>query len=172
MKISDSEKLILFMLVDLQKALKVEGEIDAEFVENAIHSDNSWGLSWKYSGVFQENETPKDVTEVADALDMWSFIEESVSRLTPAEQAKAKESGPTQFPGYDGNNETRQMSIARFLTGPLERFSGIGNRGSQNSHSPKVVKYRKMVATFEKIRPNLDGRLMTLAEIQEVLATN
>jgi len=48
MKLSDSEKLILVMLAEIHKHLGIEGGIDPDFVQEAIHSGNVWGLQWQY----------------------------------------------------------------------------------------------------------------------------
>jgi len=55
MEITNTEKHILVMLTEIYKALKIDGEIDPQFVQNAIFTDNSWGLEWKYTGLFGDN---------------------------------------------------------------------------------------------------------------------
>jgi len=73
MKLSDGEKLILFMLSELYEKLGIEGEMDPKFIKSAICSGNTWGLKWQYTGIFDSGETkPELVTEVANILDMWS----------------------------------------------------------------------------------------------------
>ena len=51
-RLSDGEKLTLIMLCQLFKRLKLEGEIEPEFVEAAIDGGHYWGLEWKYPGIF------------------------------------------------------------------------------------------------------------------------
>src|ERR1700693_5235013 len=61
-KIADGEKLILIMLCQLFKHLKVkDGEIDPAFVEAVIFGGHYWGLDWKYSGLFHGHEDAKTV---------------------------------------------------------------------------------------------------------------
>ena len=76
MKVTDGEKLILLMLSELYDSLKVQGEIEPDFIRSAIFSDKMWSIPWKYSGIpFEHEETPELVKEVLNILDMWSFIE-------------------------------------------------------------------------------------------------
>src|SRR5690554_3422385 len=87
MKIMDGEKLILLMLSELYDSLKVEGEIEPDFIRSAIFSDKMWSIPWKYSGIpFDSEETPQVVKEVLDILDMWSFIEYSYGELSDADK--------------------------------------------------------------------------------------
>jgi hypothetical protein len=53
-KITDSEKLILFMLSTICKKLDIHDEIDPEFVMKVICSDKTWALKWKYPGLFHD----------------------------------------------------------------------------------------------------------------------
>jgi len=70
--------------------------------------------------------------------------------------------------GFDGNNETEHMSIARFLVEKLRRFENFKGR-SFNSHMPKVASYRKMIQLFEPMRRNLVGRELSVDELIALL---
>ena len=57
---------------------------------------------------------------VVNVLDMWSFIEEAYEKLSYDQKAQIeREAEPlgkhVMFAGFDGNNESRQIGIARFL---------------------------------------------------------
>jgi uncharacterized protein YfbU (UPF0304 family) len=59
------------------------------------------------------------VSFVVDVPDMWEFIEEAFEKLSTEEKERlAKEVGPwgkdVQFLGFDGNNVSEHLSIARF----------------------------------------------------------
>lgn len=173
-RLSDGEKLILLMLRDLHKHLKVKGEIDPDFVAEAIAGGHYWGLRWRYSGIFHDYEdSEKTVTEVVDVLDMWVFLESSHGKLSQKDKAQIEsEAGPlgknVRFPGFDGNNETEHLGIARFLIDDLERFSSFKGR-DLNSHSPSIEAYRRMVRAFGPMREHLVGRGLSAAEIIAVL---
>lgn len=161
------EKLILAMLADVHKALKVDGEIDPEFVMSAIYGGHYWAMDWELSGLLHDHvDREAHLKEVVDALDMWSFIEEAAEDLSP-DEIKALPSQPV-FLGFDGNNESSHLGIARFLVEKLGRFTRFAGR-SLNSHYPVTSGYRQMVRIFEPIRAKLLGRKLTLAELTEIL---
>ena len=161
MKLTDGEKLVLIMLCDLHKKLGLDEEIDPNFVKSAILSDNLWGINWKFSGIpFEREETPKDVLEVLDILDMWSLIERSVELLPEKEKAVLeKRAAPfgknVKFGGFDGNHETSYLGIAEFLIRDLERFQEFKDR-DLNSHMPTIGMYRRMIKVFKPIKSELD----------------
>ncbi len=176
MKLSNSEKLILVMLSEIYEKLGMtsESEIDPNFVKSAIFSDNTWGLEWQYSGIFSSTgDTPPEVNEVVNFLDMWTFIEEAYEKLDQEMKDKlAVDVGlwgkHVGFRGFDGNNEGEYMSIARFMTKELARFTRFKDR-DLNSHMPIVGIYRRMYETFEPIRRTLMDRGLALAELTSIL---
>jgi uncharacterized protein len=173
---SDGEKLILIMLGEVYKHLKIKGDIDPAFVAEAIHGGHYWGLRWKYSGIFHGHEdNERVVSEVVDVLDMWSFIEGGYGELSQKDKAVvAKQAAPfgehVQFPGFDGNNEAEHLGIAHFLIDDLERFSRFKGRRDLNSHVPSIETYRRMFRVFEPMRRTLImGRELGVTEIIELL---
>src|SRR4051794_33439179 len=117
MQLTNPEKLILVMLADLheQAGLKTT---NTKLLKEAIYSNNTWALSWEMSGIVNDNAdpTPPAVSEVVDILDMWSFIEETTEKLDSHQKAELATTAPKarspKFPGFDGNNESDQFSIA------------------------------------------------------------
>jgi len=145
-------------------------------VQSAIFSGNTWGLSWRYSGLIsdQRDDDPPVVKEVVDILDMWSCIEESYKRLSEPEkknvEAEAQATGQdVKYEGFDGNNESEHMSVARFLINDLERFQSFKSRADLNSHFPILEVYRRMSARFLLMRPSLSTGVLNPAQLVEVL---
>jgi uncharacterized protein len=176
MQLSDAEKLILLMLCEIHEQLPIKNGIDAAFVKSAIYSDNTWGLKWHFSGIFDNTEdTPPEVDEVCNILDMWDFIEASYERLSEEEKATVLKQAPLygsapKFMGFDGNSDARQMSIASFLIDDLGRFQRFKGR-DLNSHMPESLNgFRRMVAVFlSLLRPVLMRRLFSATEIISML---
>jgi uncharacterized protein YfbU (UPF0304 family) len=173
-KLSDGEKLILLMLGEIYKHLKIKGEIDPNFIAETIYGGHYWGLSWKYSGMFHGLEdNDRTVSEVVDVLAMWSFIESSYGMLSQKDKDRVeKEAEPfgkhVCFQGFDGNNETEHLGIARFLIEQLDRFSTFEGR-DLNSHYPSIQPYRRMLHVFEPMRRTLIGRELGASEIISIL---
>lgn len=174
LKFSDGEKLIMRMLCEVYKHLKIKGEIDPAFVEAAIHGGHHWGLKWEYSGIFHGHEdNERVVSEVVEVLDMWSFIESGYGKLSKEDKDRVeKEANPfgthVVFRGFDGNNESEHLGVARFLIEDLKRFSGFKDR-DLNSHMPVIEGYRQMLRVFEPIRRNLTGGGLNASQITDIL---
>lgn len=172
--LSDGEKLIAMMLCDLSDKLKTDGEIDTALIRKVIVGGHYWALGWEMPGLFHGHvDKQTRVRFVVDVLDMWSFIEEAYETLSPDEKERlAHEADPfgthVQFRGFDGNNETEQLGIARFLIEDLDRFTRFRSC-DLNSHMPTVDTYRRMLAVFEPLRRTLVGRRLSVNELAAVL---
>ena len=174
-QLGDADRLILMMLRDIAKHLKVKGEIDPDFVAETIWGGHLWGLRWEYPGLLHnDNKRRETVSEVGDILDMWSFMESGYAKLSEADKdLVAKEVGPlgkkVEFRGFDANNESAHYSIALFLTKHLNRYAEFKGR-DLSSHFPGLEGYRRMLEKFKPMRPNLGmGRELGAAAIIELL---
>ena len=174
LRFSDGEKLLLWMMGDLYKKLGVRGEINADFVTSALSDGHLWALKWELQGVFDaDSDRDETVTEVVEILDMWSSIESGIASLKKSDIAAAskvlgRDVGEYRFPGFDGNNETEYLSVARFLIEKMDRFQEFKGRGL-NSHHFTLSGYRRMLEVFLPIRAKLIGRSLTHEEIVRVL---
>ncbi len=174
-RITDGEKLVLMMLRDLYKHHKVEGEIDPDFVSEALGGGHYWGFEWEYSGLFHSHVDQEHVVrEVCDVLEMWSRIEFSYSKLSDKDKKevgiKAGPSGqPVKFPGFDGNEEPEHHSVAWFLINHLDRFQEF-KKHDLNSHDPSIGDYRRMWQIYEPMKRTFTGgRRLSCSEIIDLL---
>jgi uncharacterized protein YfbU (UPF0304 family) len=169
---TNAEKLMTVMLAEILEGIKTKGEIEPEFVKEAIFRNHLWALEWKYQGLFADSAdaTPPEVSFVVDVLDMWSFIERGYKDLSKADKARVEAEVPYggRFEGFDGNNETEYMSIARFLVEQLDRFTEFKGR-EFNSHMPSAGRYQEMLKKFEPIRAKLGApRALNADELIEI----
>jgi len=174
-RFTDGEKLILLTLRDLFKQLDLEPEeSDLDFVAEAIFGGHSWGLKWHFSAVFHDHEDSKAVvSEVVNILDMWNFLESGFETLSKDEKTRvATECAPigksVRFIGFDGNNESEYIGVARFLIEQLKRFTVFEGR-ELNAHMPTIDAYRRMLSIFEGYRSTLAGRELNVDEIISLL---
>jgi uncharacterized protein YfbU (UPF0304 family) len=171
---TDGEKLLVMMMRDLYKHLKVRGEIDPEFIGEVIWSGHYWAPRWDMQGLFHDHEdSPDNVRFVVDVLDMWTFLERAHAKLSAKEKARVeKEADPfgkhVQFTGFDGNNESEHMGIARFLIEQMNRFQLFKGR-ELNSHMPTLGTYRRMLQVFEPMRKTLVGAELSADQIIAIL---
>lgn len=174
--LSDGEKLIAAMLADLIKKTGIEADTNVDLVQKVIYGGHYWALGWEMPGIFHGHADKQSrVRFVVDVLDMWSFIEEAYEKLGKNDRKRlATEADPfgehVFFPGFDGNNESEHLSIARFLVEDLNRFSRFRqDHRDLNSHSPEIGRYGKMLQVFSPIRPNLIGRRLNVEELALIL---
>lgn len=171
---SDGEKMLLLMMRDLFKHLKVEGDSDPEFLAEVIYGGHYWAPKWELQSVFHNHsDDPRDLRLVVDVLDMWSFIEEGYERLTKEDrewvEKEANLSGPlARFTGFDGNNEGNLLSIADFLIKKMDRFTRFKKR-DLNSHMRMADRYRRMYQVFEPVRATLIGVGLNKDQIVDIL---
>jgi len=174
-KMTDSEKLILIMLSDLYTRTGTKGDIDPEFIKSSIYSNQTWALSWKFSGIpFENTETPPLVKKVIDILDMWSFILVSYEQLPSKDKVYLAENlkhfgKKPEFKGFDGNNETEYLSTATFIINELDRFVEFKNQ-DLNSHMPSVPIYERMLPVFEAERKKRMFELLSAEQLVTVLS--
>jgi uncharacterized protein len=174
-RLTDGEKLILLTLRGLFKQLNLDSEeADLDFIAEAIGGGHSWGLKWKFSGVFHDEEDSMAVVyEVVNILDMWSFLESGYEKLSKKDKGRiASDCAPfgehVRFDGFDGNNEAGYISIAYFLIKQLNRFTKFEGR-DLNAHVPTVAAHRRMLIVFEPLSRKLMGRELSALEIIAIL---
>jgi uncharacterized protein YfbU (UPF0304 family) len=173
MNLSNGEKLILIMLTEVYKKLEIKGDVDPDFVQEAIFSGNTWGLKSKHSGIFVTDEDNPEVRkEVIDILAMWSILESSYERLSPEDKELIKvEAQPfgndVKFRGFDGNNEGSYMGIASFVINHLDRFTEFKGR-DLNSHYESLDGYRRMCSVYDPMVV-ASGRDLSANQIIEII---
>lgn len=162
MRLSAGEKVILGMLCHLCEHQGVRSDVDPEFVMDAIRGGHHWALEWEYPDLFHRGiDHPTVLAEVVDMLEMWYFMESGYEKLSEQERELVeRDSAPlgktVKFPGFDGNYETQQLGIAKFLVNRMGRFDRFKGR-DLNSHAPLTVAYRRMLPVFESMRWSLTG---------------
>ena len=153
MKLTNAEKLMILLLCDVRDGTK---ECDTDLIRTAIINDETWGIPWKMSGVAWDREpVPDYVTETADILDMFSFLEASYDALDKAGKAKvdaAEMAHSRRYRGFDGNNETEYFSCVMFMVSKLHMFTDLADRYNLNSHGPTLEIYRRMLAVWRPMR--------------------
>jgi uncharacterized protein YfbU (UPF0304 family) len=169
------ERLILAMLCDLVKGLKVKTELDTDLIMQALLGGHYWGFQMAMGGLLHSHvDSPDVVKEVINILDMFSFIESAYAKLSTKDKERVKKEAQPfgdnpRFQGFDGNNESEHLSVAGFLVEDLKRFPQFAGRGHLNSHGHKLDTYRRMLAKFEPLREKLAYGPMSADQIIDVL---
>jgi uncharacterized protein YfbU (UPF0304 family) len=164
-KFDSGDRLIVSMLCNITRHLKID-LTNTDLIESALYGGHLWGLKLEMPGLFHRHEDdPQKVDFVIDVLDMYDFIEGGYDALSAEDKALVhKASLWHRFLGFDGNNESELMGIARFMVDDLERFRRFKGRDF-NSHVPTVAEYRRMLLAFEPLRKTLVGIKLNAAQI-------
>ncbi len=80
------------------------------------------------------------------------------------------------FPGFDGNNEYKQLSYVRYFIVDLDRYSEIqelNHTDNYNSHARMLYKYRKMLEKWNKFVQDrsLNQYLLSESQIRSLIET-
>lgn len=174
---SQEQRLIIALICDLYREpdKREFTQKNISLIMNAIYGGHDWAIDWEMGGMFpREIDTDEKVAFVADALDMWEFIELRWSKMGDEERKKVSDSVPylgdgPKFMGFDGNNEPEYMAIAHMMVEEMNRFSTFKGR-DLNSHMPKVGRYRQMLGRWPDIRSTLARGEMTVEQMIELLS--
>jgi uncharacterized protein YfbU (UPF0304 family) len=162
---SKGEALLVAMLGDIYKTLKIKSDFDPEFLRDALGDGHHWAIESEYSGFFHEPIDIEKVEEVGHWLLMWQTLELTLAKLSKADSARFDESvspytSKDRFPGFDGNHEGEYSNVARFLVERMGQFPHFKGRVGLNSHSHTLEIHRRMYEVFERaISSSLDREL-------------
>jgi len=115
-----------------------------EIVEN--------GYEWEYGNIteyiYDDRFTMRrdESLEVIYILDMFRTLGLAYDDL---EDKSGIQRHKVQFSGFDGNNETKFMAYTRFLVERQNKFEEVIHNKKYNSHSPMLIRYRRMLEAWE-----------------------
>jgi uncharacterized protein YfbU (UPF0304 family) len=166
-EITDIERLSLINQFLILEKLNPE---EAEYYEkNRIALEQ--GYKAHYKTIFEHlwDEMPEEKTkEVLDILEMYRSITWSYIDLN-----KGKKSDPKYaFKGFDGNEESEQLSYCHYFIVNLERYQELVQNPEYpdfNSHCRMLDRYRRMLAIWKQEKEKNDFKL-TLEQINKIFA--
>jgi uncharacterized protein YfbU (UPF0304 family) len=101
--------------------------------------------------------TREDQEFVVDVFEIYLLLQDA-----EAKGMAAPDGYGVDFPGFDGNHETRLMGYARHLVEHEKRFTTVRSMTPDyNSHWPTIETYRRMLAVWER-----EGRPLRLSRRQ------
>lgn len=129
------------------------------------------GYKLHYKWIFEhlyDELSEEDCKEVLNILEMYRAIAWSYMQNT----GKSEVDEPRyQFLGFDGNNESSQLSYTSYFIIELDRFQELlyGKEYNDfNSHMPMLDKYRSMLAVWERVAGQNKMRL-SKTQIEQIL---
>lgn len=161
-KLNEKERALFIYLFKILKN-QDDGEYDYDNMIKALQ----YGFEYHYNDVFDclfdEELSAEGCKEVLDILEMYRGITYSYINLERVGKLKDLKREQICFRGFDGNNETKQMSYATYFIVDLDRYSEIqeyslGN--DYNSHCRLLPKYRAMLKKWKEYDGLLENRYM------------
>jgi len=146
------ERLNYYLLLQILRKLSNDTESvyydkQLEVLKNgyALHYDELFGL------ICGDEVSINECKEVLDILEMYSSIIRSYTKLDKSKLDYAS----IAFPGFDGNNENKQLAYANFFLYTLNRYEEIRSNlrnGDLNSHESVLDIYRAMLAKWNEMK--------------------
>lgn len=174
MRLSNAERLIVAMLANIQKEMKIGGDIDPDFILEALRGGQEWSVEWEYSSLFpKEPATPEELEETTAYLDMWWRIENSYQALSDADKeavVKANNGSAPKFSGFDANSDPHH-AITCTLINKLNRYDEFKGR-PLNSHAHVLDSYKSKLdrmRKFDAVKAHVAGVEFNREELIEIL---
>ena len=146
-------KLERVMLINQYRILSKINPNEANYYEELIEIlENGYSVFYSMIDDFVYDEAPVEEGKfVLDILQLYRMIDDYIR---DNEEHPFKEHHWIPFKGFDGNNEFRYMSFARFLILNQGKFTEqkkfFSANDSLNSHTRTVDKYRRMMDRWEE----------------------
>ena len=122
MELSKKERLAFIYQLRILEALYPDEA--AEFANHRTALENGYVLHYDWMAEYLSEEMSEaECREVLDILDMYRAITFSINKLDKNDALHKHRLA--KFPGFDGNNEGRQMSYARYYIVDLDRYSEL-----------------------------------------------
>ncbi|QTH71664.1 YfbU family protein [Pseudoalteromonas xiamenensis] len=164
-KITDIERLNLInQFLILEKLYPEEADY---YEKNRIALEQ--GYKAHYRTIFEHlwEEMPEEKTrEVLDILEMHRAITWSLTDLSKDNKKKSN----YVFRGFDGNEESEQLSYCHYFIVNLERYQELVENKEYpdfNSHCEMLPKYRRMLKVWKELKEEYDFRL-TVDQIDRI----
>ena len=162
------------ILVNQYKILKclTDNVTEQQDYDNLITAlENGYELHYQdcFEYMGDNDLTIEECREVLDILEMYRGIIYSYNALNLKNKLTTLKEEDVMFPGFDGNNEYKQLSYVRYFIVDLDRYSEIqdlNHTDNYNSHARRLDKYRKMLEKWNQFVQDRSQNQYLLSESQ------
>jgi uncharacterized protein YfbU (UPF0304 family) len=107
---------------------------------------------------------------VFDVLDMYRVL--NMAAQHHGIDADSLPDGAARFEGFDGNNETDHLAVAKVLQATGNRWTESLGKGDLNSHSPCLQMYERMLVVWRSVRSKCVGTaaIMSKDDLERIIA--
>lgn len=151
-----------------------DNDFDYENLIKALQCGFSLHYDEVFLGLYDEELSREECLEVLDILEMYRGIIYSYNILRSAGKCSKLSDPIVKFPGFDGNNETKQLAYTQYFIMDLKRYSEINeiSEGYYNSHCPMLNKYRNMLQKWNEYKSLPNRYEMNEEQILTLLSIN
>lgn len=167
MELSRKERLFLSNQLKILEKLYPKEADYYEKHRKAVEQGYSLHYDWITENL-REEMSEEECREVLDILDMYRALTFSYRDLDDKSNLPEWK---IEFPGFDGNNEPKQMKYTEYFINDLNRFSELRDDSDfpdYNSHSPMLEKYRRMLSKWNEFDQKQNLSKDEIIEILEV----
>ncbi|MEK6299699.1 MAG: YfbU family protein [Acidobacteriota bacterium] len=167
MKLSRIERWVLSNQYKILERLYPEESSGYAEAREALERGYELNYDWPVLQVVEDDDVliADACREIIDILQMFSVIKSSLAELDDKSGVSAFE---LKFGGFDGNNESKELSYARYLCrSDGGRFKDLGEDPIFNCHMPTLRTYRRMLAAWQQSTDKVSLSKEDLVRIQD-----
>lgn len=146
MRLSRIERLMLSNQYRVLEALYPNERDDFANTRVAIECGFEIEYDWHTGYIRKDVVTVQECEEVINILSMFDSLRQAYSKM---EDKSGLEDFNIKFSGFDGNNETKQLTYAAYLQ-KNNKFVALSGLDGLNSHAPVLTGYRRMLTEWQQ----------------------
>ena len=166
MELSKKDRLIL---INQYKILTILNPDESTRYSNYIRTlEQGYELNYdSMAGWITDGMKPEECEEIVDILEMYRCLNASYRKLKDKKGIIKKH---LDFPGFDANEEEKELSYVEYLLYSMNKFKEFRKRGKYPDHdsrTPALNKYRAMFRVWENLA---NKKMLSKSEILDVLS--
>ena len=168
---TDTERLILSNQFRILAKLEPEQAVAHERVGRLLLEGHTWALESLGAIELPHALITEDVVKfVFDVLDMYRAL--GTAAAHHGIDIDSPRAASARFEGFDGNNETEHLAVAKVLQENGDRWTESLGQGDLNSHRPCLEMYERMLAVWRRVRIDRSATLniMSKENLERIVA--
>lgn len=168
---TDAERLILANQYRILAHLEPNRADAYECAERMLLEGHTWALEALGEIELPQPQVSEEVVRfVFDVLDMYRVL--NMAAQHHGIDADSLPDGAARFEGFDGNNETDHLAVAKVLQATGNRWTESLGNGDLNSHRPCLQMYERMLGVWRSVRSKCAGTaaIMSKDDLERIIA--
>jgi uncharacterized protein YfbU (UPF0304 family) len=168
---TDTERLILANQYRILAHLEPNRADAYERAERMLLEGHTWALESLGAIELPHALITEDVVKfVFDVLDMYRAL--GTAAAHHGIDIDSPRAASARFEGFDGNNETEHLAVAKVLQENGDRWTESLGQGDMNSHRPCLEMYERMLAVWRRVRSKCVGTpaVISKEDLERIIA--